>query len=113
MVTITTLALPFSFLFKSKGSGEYALPYLLAPGAYARSPVINRIQDVGRQILKPATENSPALRETGFPIVFMYGENDWMDADFEVVASWRVERSLIEREVVITAIEPEAVRTQI
>lgn len=43
----------------------------------------------------------------------MEREDDWLDADFEVVAGWRVERSLIEREVVITAIEPEAVRTQI
>ncbi|KAK0643255.1 Alpha/Beta hydrolase protein [Cercophora newfieldiana] len=66
-------------LFRQKGSGEYALPYLLAPGAYARSPVIHRIQDVGRQEITPATETTPAVRETGFPIVFMYGENDWMD----------------------------------
>ncbi|KAK4192410.1 putative cardiolipin-specific deacylase, mitochondrial [Podospora australis] len=66
-------------LFRQRGSGEYALPYLLAPGAYARSPVINRIQDVGRQMIKPETETEPAVKETGFPIVFMYGENDWMD----------------------------------
>jgi cardiolipin-specific phospholipase len=33
-------------LFRQTGSGEYALPYILAPGAYARSPIINRIQDV-------------------------------------------------------------------
>lgn len=66
-------------LFRQKGSGEYVLPYLLAPGAYARSPVINRIQDVGRQIIRPETDSAPAVRETGFPIVFMYGENDWMD----------------------------------
>ncbi|KAK3324684.1 Alpha/Beta hydrolase protein [Cercophora scortea] len=66
-------------LFRQKGSGEYVLPYLLAPGAYARSPVVNRIQEVGRQPIKPATETSPAIRETGIPIVLMYGENDWMD----------------------------------
>lgn len=66
-------------LFRQKGSGEYALPYLLAPGAHARRPVINRIQDVGRQVIKPATDSSPAVKETGYPIVFMYGENDWMD----------------------------------
>jgi len=82
-------------LFKSKGSGEYALPYLLAPGAYARSPVINKIQDVGRQILKPATEGSPAVRETGFPIVFMYGENDWMD----VAGGFAAEEKLKQRVV--------------
>ena len=66
-------------LFRQRGSGEYALPYLLAPGAYARSPVINRIQDVGRQVLEPATATTAALRETGIPVVLMYGENDWMD----------------------------------
>lgn len=73
-------------LFRQKGSGEYVLPYLLAPGAFARSPVINRIQDVGRQIIssQSSTEvGAPApaapLREAGFPIIFLYGENDWMD----------------------------------
>ncbi|KAI0100981.1 alpha/beta-hydrolase [Nemania sp. FL0031] len=66
-------------LFRQKGSGEYVLPYVLAPGAHARSPIINRIHAVGRQIITPATESTPAVKETGFPIVFMYGENDWMD----------------------------------
>ncbi|OAA68875.1 hypothetical protein ISF_03250 [Cordyceps fumosorosea ARSEF 2679] len=68
-------------IFKQKGSGEYALAYILAPGAYARRPVINRIQDVGRQPL-PANQTATTAgltKETGFPIVFMYGENDWMD----------------------------------
>lgn len=74
----------YSFsIFKQKGSGEYALAYILAPGAYARRPVINRIDQVGRQTLPPpAGEDGavkPALKETGIPIVFMYGENDWMD----------------------------------
>ncbi|KAI3332211.1 alpha/beta-hydrolase [Xylariaceae sp. AK1471] len=66
-------------LFRQKGSGEYVLPYVLAPGAHARRPVINRIHGVGRQTITPATESTPAVKETGFPIVFMYGENDWMD----------------------------------
>lgn len=66
-------------LFRQRGSGEYVLPYLLAPGAHARRPVINRIQNVGRQVITPATDSSPPVKETGFPIVFMYGENDWMD----------------------------------
>lgn len=69
----------YSFsIFKQKGSGEYALAYILAPGAYARRPVINRIQDVGRQTI-PQADGAKALKETGIPIVFMYGENDWMD----------------------------------
>lgn len=82
-------------LFRQKGSGEYALPYLLAPGAYARSPVINRIQDVGRQVLRPATEDLPALRETGIPVVLMYGESDWMD----VAGGYAAEQKLKERAV--------------
>jgi len=74
-------------LFRQRGSSEYALAYLLAPGAFARSPMIRRIQGVGRQYLQShsaptvdtADPSSSAQRETGLPIVFMYGENDWMD----------------------------------
>ncbi|KAK4248112.1 Alpha/Beta hydrolase protein [Corynascus novoguineensis] len=80
-------------LFRQRGSGEYVLPYLLAPGAYARSPIINRIQEVGRQVLQPATETSPAVRETGLPIVFLYGENDWMD----VAGGYAAEEKLNQR----------------
>lgn len=49
-------------LFRQRGSGEYVLAYVLAPGAFARSPLIRRIQGVGR-----------------LPVVLMYGEHDWMD----------------------------------
>ena len=94
-------------LFRQRGSGEYALAYILAPGAFARSPLIRRIQGVGRQPLPPpsspaqqfpapqtngATPSTPATssplslsqkqtlsKETGIPIIMMYGENDWMD----------------------------------
>ncbi|KAK3307466.1 Alpha/Beta hydrolase protein [Chaetomium strumarium] len=83
-------------LFRQKGSGEYALPYLLAPGAYARSPVINRIQEVGRQVISPATETTPAVRETGFPIVFMYGENDWMDVAGGYAAEEKVKQRVVQ-----------------
>ncbi|KAK9474877.1 Alpha/Beta hydrolase protein [Dipodascopsis tothii] len=48
-------------IFNARGSGEYALPYLLAPGAYARFPLINR------------------LDKLRCPTLWMYGENDWMD----------------------------------
>lgn len=82
-------------LFRQKGSGEYALPYILAPGAYARSPVINRIQEVGRQIISPATETSPAVRETGFPIVFMYGDNDWMDVAGGFAAEEKIKQRIV------------------
>ncbi|MCJ1474472.1 hypothetical protein MMC13_003130 [Lambiella insularis] len=72
-------------LFKQRGSGEYALAYILAPGAFARSPLIRRIQGVGRQLITPSgattstVEAATKQRETGIPIVLMYGENDWMD----------------------------------
>lgn len=60
-------------LFRQKGSGEFALTYILAPGAYARNPLINRIDQVGRG------EITEGKRETGFPVVLMYGDSDWMD----------------------------------
>ncbi|CAG8764305.1 7246_t:CDS:2, partial [Racocetra persica] len=43
------------------GSGEFALSRILAPGAFARKPLINRL---------------PNLK---MPATFMYGEYDWMD----------------------------------
>ncbi|KAL2021099.1 hypothetical protein VTK56DRAFT_7518 [Thermocarpiscus australiensis] len=82
-------------LFRQKGSGEYALPYLLAPGAYARNPVINRIQEVGRQVITPATETAPAVKETGLPVVFMYGENDWMDVAAGYAAAEKVKQRVV------------------
>lgn len=84
-------------LFRQKGSGEFALTYILAPGAYARNPLINRIDEVGRgQIL---SENGEQKKETGFPLVFMYGDSDWMDvaggfASEEKIKA-RVERVLL------------------
>lgn len=94
-------------LFRMRGSGEYALAYILAPGAFARSPLIRRVGGIGRQQLSanlaipgsidsnmssssesfqnvdPAahvpTSHSKLQTETGIPVVLMYGENDWMD----------------------------------
>lgn len=70
-------------LFRQRGSGEYALAYILAPGAFARSPLIRRIHGVGRQPLpspdSQSTTTGTVTKETGIPIVMMYGENDWMD----------------------------------
>jgi len=72
-------------LFRQRGSGEYALAYILAPGAFARSPLIRRIAGVGRQSLvlsnSPGSQPNAAKieKETGIPVVMMYGENDWMD----------------------------------
>jgi cardiolipin-specific phospholipase len=74
-------------LFRQKGSGEYALAYILAPGAFARSPLIRRVQGVGRQLLQPhdvpTADGNPGQsyekREHGIPVVIMYGDQDWMD----------------------------------
>lgn len=86
----------YSFsIFKQKGSGEYALAYILAPGAYARRPVINRIQDVGRQPI-PQPNGAPARKEHGFPIVFMYGENDWMDVAGGLASEEKLKQAKIE-----------------
>lgn len=63
-------------LFKQRGSGEYALAYILAPGAFARSPLIKRIANVGRQTIA-----ATGKKETGYPVLFMYGDKDWMSYD--------------------------------
>jgi len=79
-------------LFRQQGSGEYALAYILAPGAYARSALIKRVQGLGRQWLDrshtspqsdetSSTPGSGRARETGIPVVFMYGQNDWMSKE--------------------------------
>lgn len=79
-------------LFRLRGSGEYALSYVLAPGAFARSPLIRRIHGIGRQMITPsgatisdvaaaAAASEIKKRETGYPVILMYGENDWMDIE--------------------------------
>jgi len=55
-------------LFRQRGSGEYALAYILAPGAFARRPLIWRVQDLASKV-------GPG----GIPSVWMYGDSDWMD----------------------------------
>lgn len=82
-------------LFRQKGSGEFVLPYLLAPGAFARSPVINRIQNVGRQVIRPATDTTPELRETGIPVVLMYGDSDWMDVAGGYAAEQKIKQRVV------------------
>ncbi|CAG8983843.1 hypothetical protein HYALB_00005481 [Hymenoscyphus albidus] len=85
-------------LFRQKGSGEYALAYILAPGAFARSPLIRRIAGVGRQPLHPPTTRNTsstktALKETGIPIIMMYGEHDWMDVAGGFAAEQRLKEA--------------------
>ena len=48
-------------ILAARGSGEFALPHLLAPGAWARQPLLSR------------------LKELQMPLTFIYGVNDWMD----------------------------------
>jgi len=45
----------------AKGSGEYCISHILAPGAHARMPLVDRIA---------------ALK---MPVTFAYGDHDWMD----------------------------------
>ncbi|RMD39769.1 hypothetical protein DV735_g5365, partial [Chaetothyriales sp. CBS 134920] len=72
-------------LFRLPGSGEYALAYILAPGAFARSPLIRRIHDLGRQRL------SSGEVEKGVPVVFMYGQHDWMDVNGGLAAKSKMD----------------------
>ncbi|KAL2916912.1 hypothetical protein HK105_203691 [Polyrhizophydium stewartii] len=44
-----------------RGSGEFALAHLLAPGAWAYSPLHDR------------------LKQLRMPVTFIYGDHDWMD----------------------------------
>lgn len=50
-------------IFNARGSGEYYLNYLLAPGAQARWPLVDRAHDI------------PCETE------WVYGDHDWMDVD--------------------------------
>jgi cardiolipin-specific phospholipase len=45
----------------AKGSGEYCISHILAPGAHARRPLVDRVA---------------ALK---IPVTFVYGDHDWMD----------------------------------
>jgi len=47
----------------AKGSGEYSISHLLAPGAIARLPLVNRISAIN------------------VPVTFVYGSHDWMDPE--------------------------------
>lgn len=119
-------------IFRLRGSGEYALTYILAPGAFARSPLIRRIQGVGRQVirpnsteaLQPTPELSPSIagpeaaassapetsvssqpqRENGIPVVLMYGDHDWMDVAGGFAAKEKIEE---EKRRVLTDASPE------
>ncbi|KAF2196856.1 alpha/beta-hydrolase [Delitschia confertaspora ATCC 74209] len=96
-------------IFRQRGSSEYALSYILAPGAFARRPLIRRIEGVGRQEVREhgagmpdapeGTTSQPQsqsqiqpARESGIPVVLMYGENDWMDVAGGYAAEEKIKR---------------------
>lgn len=139
-------------IFSQRGSGEYALAYILAPGAFARSPLIRRIHGVGRQMIQSgstlptttATDSSsscsifskvasklstpddvsippsapastapselPPRKENGLPIVFMYGDHDWMDVTGGHAAVARLEEE--QRRILATATPEERQKEQ-
>jgi cardiolipin-specific phospholipase len=81
-----------------KVSGEYALEYILAPGAFVKSPLIRRIQGAGWQPLDDGTGSTKGAgngegqrAEDGVPVVLMYGENDWMDVSDGYVAKDKID----------------------
>eukprot|EP00878_Enallax_costatus_P023828 GHUV01025380.1.p1 GENE.GHUV01025380.1~~GHUV01025380.1.p1 ORF type:complete len:414 (+),score=72.62 GHUV01025380.1:55-1296(+) len=51
----------FYHIAAARGSGEYALRHILAPGAWAHAPLAER------------------LHELKVPVTFIYGEHDWMN----------------------------------
>ncbi|KAI4135725.1 MAG: hypothetical protein LQ347_000405 [Umbilicaria vellea] len=97
-------------LFRQRGSGEYALSYILAPGAFARSPLIRRIQGIGRQMIAPdgsvisSISTAEQRRENGVPVVLMYGENDWMDIEGGYAAARKMRE---EKEKVLQSVSAE------
>ncbi|RKF61359.1 putative cardiolipin-specific deacylase, mitochondrial [Erysiphe neolycopersici] len=102
-------------LFRQRGSGEYALSHILAPGAFARDPIIKRIHKVGRQEIHPKSADADSTpvpnkiqKETGFPIIFMYGENDWMDVAGGLAAEQKLKEE--KTKILQTASEEERLR---
>ena len=61
-------------IFRQKGSGEYAMGYLLHPGAYAKRPLIDRMEVVAK-----AMQRNKAVH-------LIYGDTDWMDSNSGVSA---------------------------
>lgn len=61
-------------IFTAPASGEYAITRLLAPGAVARMPILNRLDEIK------------------CPSMWIYGENDWMNISAGKEACKRLER---------------------
>lgn len=62
-------------IFVAPGSSEYALNFLLAPGAWARWPAISRVQQALSGL--PAATQQRTIKDV--PISLIYGSDDWMN----------------------------------
>lgn len=62
-------------IFVARGSSEYSLGWLLAPGAHSRWPGISRLQQTLNSL--PLVTRSKSIKDV--PISLIYGSNDWMD----------------------------------
>ena len=85
---LTHLGTWFYHNLASRGSGEYALKLMLAPGVWARSPIGPRLV---RAAKAAATRDTSGERYAG-PVTFIYGGSyDWMNSKFgdEVVRELR------------------------
>ncbi|KAK9484712.1 Alpha/Beta hydrolase protein [Lipomyces starkeyi] len=70
-------------LFTARGSGEYAITRLLAPGAYARIALLDRINKLE------------------VPTLWMYGENDWMDIKAGIKAASQMRSNGVDSKCVV------------
>ncbi|KAL3800085.1 hypothetical protein ACHAW5_004452 [Stephanodiscus triporus] len=63
------------------GSGEYCLGEILTGGAYAKSPLVDRIHDI--VVVPPPhaslSENDYEDDDDGLEVHMIYGQRDWMD----------------------------------
>eukprot|EP00879_Flechtneria_rotunda_P006913 GHRR01007260.1.p1 GENE.GHRR01007260.1~~GHRR01007260.1.p1 ORF type:complete len:413 (+),score=123.85 GHRR01007260.1:218-1456(+) len=64
----------FYHIAAARGSGEYALRHILAPGAWAHAPLEDR------------------LSELKVPVTFIYGEHDWMNPAAGVAAANKLDQ---------------------
>lgn len=64
-------------IFNAKGSGEYMLNYLLAPGGVPRHPLVDRIEQIKRYSGKT---------------LWLYGSHDWMDVNGGLLVSKRLNK---------------------
>lgn len=63
-------------IFVARGSSEYSLNWLLAPGAWGRWPAIARVQQALNE-LPSLPKRARSIKD--IPISMIYGSDDWMD----------------------------------